>query len=40
MQDDMKDIKVFYDGYLFGRKEMYNPWSILNYLAERKLDAY
>ena len=40
MQDDMKEIKAFYDGYLFGKKEIYNPWSILNYLAERKLDAY
>ena len=40
MQDDMKEIKAFYDGYLFGRKEMYNPWSILNYLAEGKMDAY
>ena len=40
MQDDMKEIKAFYDGYLFGKKEIYNPWSILNYLKMRKLDAY
>ena len=40
MQDDMKEIKAFYDGYLFGKKEIYNPWSILNYLKMKKLNAY
>ena len=40
MPGDMKEIKAFYNGYLFGKKDIYNPWSILNYLKMRKLDAY
>lgn len=28
------EIKEWYDGYLFGDKEVYNPWSVLNYIAE------
>ncbi len=27
-------VKEWYDGYLFGKTEVYNPWSILNYLDE------
>ena len=26
--------KKWYDGYLFGEKEVYNPWSIINYVEE------
>jgi len=26
-----EEVTNFYDGYLFGEIEMYNPWSILNY---------
>ena len=33
-------IKEYYDGYHFGNLEIYNPWSILNYLASKKLDFY
>ena len=33
-------IKEYYDGYRFGYKEIYNPWSILNFLANKKLDFY
>lgn len=29
-----------YDGYLFGGIEMYNPWSILNYVDIGELDNY
>ncbi len=25
-------IKTWYDGYLFGETEIYNPWSVLNYI--------
>lgn len=27
----MKEVKAWYNGYLFGRTEIYNPWSVLNY---------
>lgn len=29
----MADIRAYYDGYVFGGVEIYNPWSILNFLA-------
>ena len=33
-------IKEYYDGYHFGSLEIYNPWSIINYLDKKKLDFY
>ena len=30
-------IKSWYDGFIFGEwKDIYNPWSILNYLDKKK----
>ncbi|MCC8110668.1 MAG: AAA family ATPase, partial [Ruminococcus sp.] len=31
IQDKFDEMKEWYDGYLFGETEIYNPWSILNY---------
>ncbi len=31
--EKMEEIKTWYDGYDFGGREMYNPWSVLNYFA-------
>lgn len=32
------EVKRWYDGFTFGETEdIYNPWSILNYLVQRKL---
>lgn len=31
-------VKQWYDGYLFGKKEIYNPWSILCYVREHVID--
>ena len=28
------EIKDWYDGYLFDKTEVYNPWSVLNYIKE------
>ena len=28
------DVKDWYDGYIFGSTEIYNPWSVLNYVNE------
>ena len=28
------DVKSWYDGYLFGDTEVYNPWSIINYVKD------
>ena len=41
IQDDKEEIKKWYDGYKIGDTEgIYNPWSILNYLTDRKLMPY
>lgn len=31
--DRVDEMKTWYDGYLFGQTEIYNPWSILNYIS-------
>lgn len=28
------ELKDWYDGYLFGREEIYNPWSVINYISK------
>ncbi|HEY4533107.1 MAG TPA: AAA family ATPase [Fusobacterium sp.] len=38
--DNMEKVKEWYDGYLFGKTEIYNPWSIINYISNQKLEAY
>ncbi len=39
--DKKSDVKEWYDGFTFGKiKDIYNPWSIINYLQEKKLAAY
>ena len=41
IQDEKEQIKKWYDGYTIGNTEgIYNPWSILNYLTDRKLMPY
>ena len=32
--DKRNEIKDWYDGYLFGETEIYNPWSTLNYIKK------
>lgn len=35
------EVKEWYDGFTFGnRTDIYNPWSILNYLDKGKIDCY
>lgn len=29
-----EELKGWYDGYLFGDEEIYNPWSVINYIAK------
>ncbi len=31
--DKIFEIRKWYDGYLFGGTEIYNPWSVMNYFA-------
>jgi len=38
--DKYCDVKTWYDGYRFGGRDMYNPWSITGYLRSQKIDNY
>ncbi len=41
LSDQKQQVKDWYDGFTFGnRKDIYNPWSIINFLDERKVGAY
>lgn len=41
VEDKWKEVKSWYDGFSFGkRRDIYNPWSILNYLKTGKFDIY
>ena len=40
MDYQIEEVKKWYDGYKFGGKKIYNPWSILNYLRTKELRAY
>ena len=32
LSDKFEELKFWYDGYRFGEQEIYNPWSIINYV--------
>ena len=36
----IEDVKFWYNGYKFGNTNVYNPWSILNYIYYKELKAY
>ena len=41
MGDKKDEVKQWYDGFTFGEhRDIYNPWSITNYLDERRLYPY
>lgn len=40
MEYKLNEVKDWYDGYKFGNKEIYNPWSILNYINKKEIGAY
>jgi hypothetical protein len=41
ISDRKQEVKNWYDGFTFGNKtDIYNPWSILNYLDKKKAAAY
>ena len=38
---NISKVKDWYDGFIFGRhRDIYNPWSIINYLKTQKLSCY
>ena len=40
LEYEIEEVKKWYDGYKFGNLEVYNPWSIINYLRTKELQAY
>ena len=41
LSEEKQQVKTWYDGFVFGNcKDIYNPWSILNYLNKRKVGTY
>ena len=37
---EMPEVKEWYDGYNFGNVDIYNPWSILNFVKNKKVKSY
>ncbi len=33
--DKYQEVCDWYDGYLFGKTEIFNPWSVINYIADK-----
>ena len=41
LSDQEQQVKDWYDGFSFGeRSDIYNPWSIINFLDKRQVGAY
>ena len=40
IEQEISNVKDWYDGYKFWDSEVYNPWSILNFLRYKELRAY
>ena len=41
LDSEKEEVKCWYDGFIFGsHKDIYNPWSILNYLDKRYFTTY
>ncbi|RKI52725.1 hypothetical protein D7V86_25730, partial [bacterium D16-51] len=41
LEDREGSVREWYDGFTFGNKtDIYNPWSIINFIAEKKLSTY
>lgn len=33
-EDKKEEVKNWYNGYIFGNREVYNPWSVINYISK------
>ncbi len=41
LSDQKQLVKDWYDGFIFGsKKDIYNPWSIINFLDDKKVGVY
>jgi len=37
---DLEEVKKWYNGYQFGKNKVYNPWSVINFLDDKKLEEH
>jgi hypothetical protein len=37
---EISDVKEWYNGYVFGKSLVYNPWSIINFIKDDELKSY
>ena len=40
LEYELEEVKKWYNGYQFGDTEIYNPWSIINFLSDGQLRPY
>ena len=41
MSEEKEKVKKWYDGFIFGKTaDIYNPWSIINFLAKKEYEPY
>jgi hypothetical protein len=40
MDSGKEEVKTWYNGYIFGKTEIYNPWSIINYVYKGEIGPY
>ena len=40
LSENIEEVKKWYNGYKFGDIQIYNPWSIVNYLEDREINVY
>ena len=40
LNQNIEEVRKWYNGYKFGNIQIYNPWSILNYLKRKEINVY
>ena len=40
LDENMEEVRKWYNGYKFGNIQIYNPWSIINYLNDKEINIY
>ncbi|MCQ8212714.1 ATP-binding protein [Cetobacterium somerae] len=40
LEYELEEVKKWYNGYQFGKKLVYNPWSLINFASKNELNPY
>ncbi|MGL5639202.1 MAG: AAA family ATPase, partial [Cetobacterium sp.] len=40
LEYELEDVKKWYNGYRFGKRLVYNPWSLINFASKNELNPY